>query len=230
MKRKWLGARITAPLPRHVLDADRRARGRSAGVGSEVSDAHELVDPVRLARARALVEPVEVLRRARVLVDLGFIGMRDRVIGSRCLPPRGGHGYAALGGPAARALERPAPAGQQRLALVLAHRAARSARASRHIVARPASTRPAARRRRRPGRRRRARSSRRSPGTTTGTPSTSAWNCISQRVGDGAAVGLAARASALAAGGLHARAPRRPSGRRSPPAPPAPGGRGRCRG
>ena len=33
-------------------------------------DPDDLVDPVRVARARALVEAVEVLRRARVLVDL----------------------------------------------------------------------------------------------------------------------------------------------------------------
>ena len=70
MNEKWFGARIDRPAS--AAPSRRRcARARkNVQAYSEVSDPHHLVDPVGLARARALVEAVEVLRRARVLVDL----------------------------------------------------------------------------------------------------------------------------------------------------------------
>ena len=103
-------------------------------------DAHHLVDPVGLARARALVEAVEVLRRARVLVDLLLhrcaIALTPVLLRAR--PRRA----------SARARERQ-PVEQRRRARPRPC-AARSARASRHIAAHW-SQRPAVRRRRRRG-------------------------------------------------------------------------------
>ncbi len=69
MKEKWLGARITAPAPGTFSTEIARARRKRVGV-QRGDHAHELVGRIRFARARALVETVEVLLGARVRVDL----------------------------------------------------------------------------------------------------------------------------------------------------------------
>ena len=69
MNEKWLGARITGPLARHVLGVD-AAHAEERPRVERGGDADDLVDDVGLARARALVEAIEVLRGPRVLVDL----------------------------------------------------------------------------------------------------------------------------------------------------------------
>ena len=86
MNEKWLGARIAGP-PAGTLSASiARVRKNSQPVGRQ-QQPDELVDPVGLARARARVEAVEVLGRARVLVDLR-LHRRDLGVGSHALPTR----------------------------------------------------------------------------------------------------------------------------------------------
>ena len=55
MNEKWFGARITGPPPAPSRRRT-RARGRTSRRSSGRDDPHDLVDPVGLARARALVE------------------------------------------------------------------------------------------------------------------------------------------------------------------------------
>ena len=69
MNEKWLGARITAPAARHVVGGD-RARAQARVRVQRGDEACQLVAPVRFARARALVEAVEVLLRPRVAIHL----------------------------------------------------------------------------------------------------------------------------------------------------------------
>ena len=212
MNEKWFGARITGPLGGTFSAAMPRARKNDQRVERR-EHAHELVDPVGLARARALVEPVEVLLRARVLVDL--LLHRDQ--------PRSAHALAYPG--RARWLPLAQPRGALRRArrqpsssvgaLVVAHpRLVARALAPAAPDARPSVHRPA------PDAgqvaRRRARSSRRTSGTTTGTPSTSAWNCISQRVRASRRRRPRSSRQRRARRPPPSRAPRRPSGRRSP--------------
>ena len=197
MNEKWFGARITGAV---AAAPSRRAIAARAEEDPRVErgdDAHGLVDPVGLARARALVEAVEVLHRARVLVDL--LLHRREILG-RLLLLLHENLTLAFPRPAAATLERAVPAVEQRRRARPRTCAARSARARAELartwssVSRSAPT-PA---------------SSAAPsavvsatsGTTTGTPSTSAWNCISQRL-TVAPPSARSSASGSRAGALH---------------------------
>ena len=60
MNEKWLGARMTGPEAGDLVGLDARARGRTSRRRARDECARP-VDPVWLARPRALVEAVEVL-------------------------------------------------------------------------------------------------------------------------------------------------------------------------
>ena len=205
MNEKWFGARITGPSA-GTLSARDAARAEEDPRVQRGHDAHDLVDPVRVARARALVEPIEVLGGTRVLVDLR---------------PSSGRASPAVTSPRSfltpNRANAPAPRCQPSssdVALVLAH--ARLVARALAPDARTWSSVQAARRRRRPGSAAPSAVVSATSGTTTGTPSTSAWNCISQRLTVAAAVG-AQLGQRLAAAAPPSRARRRPSGRPSPP-------------
>ena len=109
-----LARHVLQPDRPHPVDQDRRQRMRIAGDGVGPAD----------APSRRRVELVEVLRRARVLVDLWLHlrHARRRPRPPLVLPSAGVTRRRRPAGPAPRTLQRPAPAGEQRLALVLAIR------------------------------------------------------------------------------------------------------------
>ena len=222
MYEKWFGAKISGPLG-GTFSAAIAARAEERPRVQRREHAHDLVDPVRLARQRALVvprrsappgagpcRPAPSWRPARSALALLL-----------------GHAGSYPARPAARALDAPRQRREQRVALVVAHLRLVARPLAPQLARRgPASTAPAP-----------TPASSAAPsavvsaisGTTTGTPSTSAWNCISQRVGGRAAVGpqLGER---LARRPPPSRGRRRPSGRRSPRAPRGPGARARAAG
>ena len=195
-----VGGEEQRPGLRHVLDAHRARPPEQEGRQRD-EDADERVGPAD-APARRGVELVEVLGRAVVLVHLWLhLGMIDcRPAGNRSLPP--GHvavtrrARAVRRGPAARALERPSPAREQRVPFVLVHARLVASRLAPHLPHPLGGSRP--RWRCRPGRRRPSAVVSAISGTTTAAPSTSAWNCISQRLATAPPSALSS-ASALAA-------------------------------
>ena len=211
----------------HVLAGDRARAEERVGV-QRCDHAHELVDPVGLARARALVEAVEVLLRARVGVDLlphrGEIAHHCAVrSAARKVTPA-----AAQPRPLARASASAQPASSAG-ALVVAHARLVSRRALAPARARRARRRPSTGRPRRPrGTRRRAPSSRRARPSTTGHAEHVGLELHQPAVRASRRRRRAARAAA-AATRPPSRAPRRRSGRRSPRASRARGARARCR-
>src|SRR4051794_1915609 len=174
------------PAGRNVLGGDRAQPVEEHARGGE-DDSRQVVDPVRLVSAGALVEAVEVLRGAGILVDLWLEVGHSEIAGVRLVAPTPWNrdGYCPLTHIRTSYSDRAHPLARSTARRHSASRLSRSSApirgsyraASRHMASTSSASHvPVAI----PARYAAPRAVVSViSGTMTGAPSTSAWNCIS---------------------------------------------------